>query len=40
MHRQRQGEGALRANALHGNPFDGHTLKPAVADIEKNTASL
>jgi IS5 family transposase len=23
--------------ALHGNPFDGHTLKGAVADVERNT---
>ena len=27
----------LRVEAFHGNPFDGHTLKPGVADIEKNT---
>jgi len=27
----------LHAKALHGNPFDGHTLKPAIADIENDT---
>jgi transposase, IS5 family len=31
------GQFVLHAKALHGNPFDGHTLKPAVSDIEKNT---
>ena len=31
------GQFVLHAKALHGNPFDGHTLKPAVGDIEKNT---
>src|SRR5260370_1690707 len=31
------GQFVLHAKALHGNPFDGHTLKPAVIDIEKNT---
>jgi IS5 family transposase len=31
------GQFVLHAKALHGNPFDGHTLNPAVADIEKNT---
>jgi len=31
------GQFVLHAKALHGNPFDGHTLKPAVADIENNT---
>jgi IS5 family transposase len=25
----------LHARALHGNPFEGHTLAVAVADIEK-----
>src|SRR5260370_1198998 len=30
------GQFVLRAKALHGNPFDGHTLKRAVIDIEKN----
>ena len=27
----------LHAKALHGNPFDGHTLGPVVADMEKLT---
>jgi len=27
----------LHAKALHGNPFDGHTLGPVVADMEKIT---
>jgi IS5 family transposase len=31
------GQFVLHAKALHGNPFDGHTLKPAIADIETNT---
>jgi len=31
------GQFVLHAKALHGNPFDGHTLGPAVADLEKNT---
>ena len=31
------GQFVLHAQALHGNPFDGHTLGPAVADVEKNT---
>lgn len=25
----------LHAKALHGNPIDGHTLGPVIADIEK-----
>jgi transposase, IS5 family len=28
---------ALSSEALHGNPFDGHTLKQAVEDAEKNS---
>ena len=31
------GQFVLHAKALHGNPFDGHTLGPAVADIEANS---
>ena len=31
------GQFVLHAKALHGNPFDGHTLGPMVADIEKLT---
>ena len=27
----------LHAKALHGNPFDGHTLGPIIADLEKLT---
>jgi hypothetical protein len=26
------------AKALHGNPYDGHTLGPVIADLEKLTA--
>jgi transposase, IS5 family len=31
------GQFVLHAQALHGNPFDGHTLGPVVAGIEKLT---
>ena len=31
------GQFVLHAKALHGNPFDGHTLKGAIADVESNT---
>ncbi|MVT70942.1 IS5 family transposase [Bradyrhizobium pachyrhizi] len=31
------GQLVLHAKALHGNPFDGHTLGPVVADMEKLT---
>ena len=31
------GQFVLHAKALHGNPFDGHALKGAVADFERNT---
>ncbi|HMF88232.1 MAG TPA: IS5 family transposase [Gemmatimonadaceae bacterium] len=31
------GQFALHAKALHGNPFDGHTLGPVVADMESLT---
>ena len=31
------GQFVLHAKALHGNPFDGHTLGPFVADMEKLT---
>ncbi|MGY4319266.1 hypothetical protein ACVWW1_008593 [Bradyrhizobium sp. JR3.5] len=27
----------LHAKALHGNPFDGHTLGPVIADMKKLT---
>ncbi len=33
----RGGQFVLHAKALHGNPFDGHTLGPMVADMEKLT---
>jgi IS5 family transposase len=29
------GQFVLHAKALHGNPFDGHTLGPMIADLEK-----
>src|SRR5947199_604425 len=29
------GQFVLHAKALHGNPYDGHTLGPAIADLEK-----
>jgi len=31
------GQFVLHAKALHGNPFDGHTLAPMVADLERLT---
>jgi transposase, IS5 family len=31
------GQFVLHAKALHGNPFDGHTLGPMIADMEKLT---
>lgn len=31
------GQFVLHAKALHGNPFDGHTLGAAITDVEKNT---
>jgi transposase, IS5 family len=31
------GQFVLHAKALHGNPFDGHTLGPMVADMETLT---
>ena len=33
----RGGQFVLHAKALHGNPYDGHTLAPVIADIEKLT---
>ncbi|MGY2843552.1 hypothetical protein ACVIWU_006570 [Bradyrhizobium sp. USDA 4509] len=33
----KRGQFVLHAKALHGNPFDGHTLGPVVADMEKLT---
>ena len=29
------GQFVLHAKALHGNPYDGHTLGPIIADLEK-----
>ncbi len=31
------GQFVLHVKALHGNPFDGHTLGPVIADMEKLT---
>ncbi len=31
------GQFVLHARALHGNPFDGHTLGPVIADLERLT---
>ena len=31
------GQFVLHAKALHGNPFDGHTLAPVVSDLERMT---
>ena len=31
------GQFVLHAKALHGNPFDGHTLGPVIADLEQLT---
>jgi IS5 family transposase len=31
------GQFVLHAKALHGNPYDGHTLGPVIADMEKLT---
>jgi IS5 family transposase len=33
------GQSVLHAKALHGNPFDGHTLAGAIADIETNAGA-
>src|SRR5579883_531526 len=33
----RGGQFVLHAKALHGNPFDGHTLGPVIKDMEKLT---
>ena len=34
-HRSKGGQFALGATALHDNPYDGHTLKPAIDEYEK-----
>jgi IS5 family transposase len=31
------GQFVLHAQALHGNPYDGHTLGPVIAELEKQT---
>ncbi|WP_041801588.1 IS5-like element ISRpa8 family transposase [Rhodopseudomonas palustris] len=31
------GQFVLHAKALHGNPFDGHTLDPVIADLQTQT---
>jgi transposase, IS5 family len=31
------GQFVLHAKALHGNPYDGHTLAPVIAELEKLT---
>ena len=36
-HRPKGGQFVLHAKALHGNPYDGHTLGPIIADLEKLT---
>ena len=33
------GQFVLHAKALHGNPYDGHTLGPIIADLEKLTGA-
>lgn len=35
--RPRGGQFVLHAKALHGNPFDGHTLRPVIAEMERLT---
>ena len=36
-HRSKGGQFALAATALHGNPYDGHTLKSAIDEYEQTT---
>src|ERR1700730_4927198 len=33
------GQFVLHAKALHGNPYDGHTLGPVIADLERLTGA-
>jgi IS5 family transposase len=33
------GQFVLHTKALHGNPFDGHTLQPIIADLQKLTGA-
>ena len=37
MHPGKGGHFILSAKAMHGNPFDGHTLKATIENIEKQT---
>jgi hypothetical protein len=34
------GQFVLHVKALHGNPYDGHTLGSAVADVTRNTGFI
>ena len=36
-HRAQRRTVLLHAKALHGNPYDGHTLGPVITDLEKLT---
>ena len=36
-HRSKGGQFALGATSLHDNPYDGHTLKPAIDEYEETT---
>jgi len=35
----KRGQFVLHAKALHGNPYDGHTLGPVIADLESSQVS-
>src|SRR5437762_11099602 len=35
----RGGQFVLHAKAVHGNPFDGHTLGPVITDLEQQTGA-
>ncbi len=37
MTRPKGGQFVLHAKALHGNPYDGHTLGPVIADLQTLT---
>ena len=34
------GQFVLHAKALHGNPYDGHTLGPVITDLESSQVLL
>lgn len=36
-HRSKGGQFTLAVSALHGNPYDGHTLKSAIDEYEQTT---